>query len=209
MADNRQYQSMLSSARGKLAGRDPRELAGAAGIRWTGEAFETESFGQTFRITWPEFAFVPEPDMWQALSVLNYIAEAKGSVPSGRFLALSDFSDGGLVRGSSFDRENDRLFARIGTYGPDAIRRAAECLGGGVFGGKGDLCFRFFFLPSVPMLFSLWLADEDFPASGKILFDSSAEGSLPVENAGTVAGILLQRILDRLQRSAADEGRTF
>ncbi len=209
MADNRQYQSMLSSAREKLAGRDPRELADAAGIRWTGEAFEAESFGQTFRITRPEFAFIPEPDMWQALSVLNYIAEAKGSVPTGRFLALSDFADGGLVRGSSFDRENDRLFARIGTYGPEAIRKAAGCLGGESFGGKGDLCFRFFFLPSVPMLFSLWLADEEFPASGKVLFDRSAEGSLPVENAGTVAGILLQRILDLLLQDPADEGQAF
>lgn len=62
-----------------------------------------------------------------------------------------------------------------------------------------DLSFLFSFLPHIPIKFNLWLPDEEFPASGKILFDASAENDLQIEAAGTAAAIclsLLEKVIE-------------
>ena len=59
--------------------------------------------------------------------------------------------------------------------------------------------FLFSFLPHIPIKFNLWLPDEEFSASGKILLDASAENDLQIEAAGTAAAIclsLLERVIE-------------
>ncbi len=66
--------------------------------------------------------------------------------------------------------------------------------------GKADMTIRFFFLPNFPLVLNLWLEDEDFPASGKVLLDAAAESVLQVEAAGTAAGVLLSMLEEKLQK---------
>ncbi len=101
------------------------------------------------------------------------------------------------MRGSSFDRVNDRIIGMIGKHDMAAIQKAAEKLGGTSIPGKCDISIHFSFLPKFPMVLNLWLADEEFPASGKVLLDAAAESILQVEAAGTAAGILLEKLREK------------
>ncbi len=200
MKNNRQFELMRSAAIQKLQNTDPKRLSALTGLSWNGNEFEAETLGIPIRINWPDCRIVPEVDMWHNLTILQYLANTEGITPTGKFIAMSDFHSGGLARGTSFDRENDRTISRIGQHDPQLIRNAASKLGGVELDEKSDLTFLFSFLPKVPIKLNLWLADEDFPASGKVLFDASAEDNLQIEAAGTAAAIclsLLERILEQ------------
>lgn len=200
MKNNRQYAQMLCAAKEKLSGRDPAEIARAAGLLWNGRTFEAVTLGIPIQIHWPDCEIEPQLDMWHCLTILQYLAGAKGTPPAGRFICLSDFREGGLVRGSSFDRENDRIIGMIGKNDAAAIQKAAAELGGTVISGKADMTIRFSFLPDFPLMLNLWLEDEDFPASGKVLLDAAMESAMQVEAAGTAAGILLAMLEEKLQQ---------
>lgn len=199
MMNNRQYAQMLCAAKEKLSGMNPAEIARATGLHWNGRAFEANTFGIPIQILWPDCEFTPQLDMWHCLTILQYLAGAK-QPPTGRFVSLSDFREGGLARGSSFDRENDRIISIIGKKDAALIQKAAAELGGTAIPGKADMTIRFSFLPNFPLVLNLWLEDEDFPASGKVLLDAAIENSLQVEAAGTAAGILLAMLEEKLQQ---------
>jgi len=44
------------------------------------------------------------------------------------------------------------------------------------------------------VILTVWLPDEEFPASGRILPDANADHYLTIEDAVTVAEILLEKI---------------
>ncbi len=202
MENNRQYELMRSAVRQKIVNADPVRQAALTGFHWNGTAFEAQTLGIPIQISFPECRITPALEMWHDLTILQYLANTEGTALTGNYIALGEFRSGGLARGTSFDRENDRIISRIGQHDPQAIRVAAAKLGGTELHEKSDLTFLFSFLPHIPVKFSLWLADEEFPASGKVLFDASAENDLQVEAAGTAAGIalmLLEKSLRELQ----------
>lgn len=196
MTENRQYAEMRRAAAERLAVRDPAELAARGGLDYDRErgSMALRVFGQELTLRFPSLELTPEPGMWIDLTILQYLDAADGTPLTGRDMGLSEFAEGGLVRGSSFDRENDRLLARIGSFDPAVIRAAAAKLGGEELDSRADLCFRFRFLPRFPMTVSLWLADEEFPAGGKVLLDASAEHYLLVEAAGSLGVVLLEKL---------------
>lgn len=53
------------------------------------------------------------------------------------------------------------------------------------------MCAIFPFLPHYPVWLKIWLADEEFDASGKLMISKSADHYLTVEDAVTVGEILL------------------
>ena len=191
MENNRQFELMRSAARQKLEGADPVHLSTLTGLCWDGRTFDTETLGIPIRISWPECQISPALEMWHDLTILQYLANTKGTTLMGKFLALSEFHAGGLAKGTSFDRDNDRMISRIGLHDPQAIREAAAKLGGTELYEKIRFVLFVFLLPHIPIKFNLWLPDEEFPASGKVLFDASAENDLQIEAAGTAAAICL------------------
>lgn len=199
MENNRQFELMRSAARQKLEGADPVQLSVLTGLCWDGRTFDTETLGIPIRISWPECQISPALEMWHDLTILQYLANTKGTTLMGKFLALSEFRSGGLAKGTSFDRIMTVLSAGL-SAGPSGnpgkpLRSWVEA----ELQEKSDLSFLFSFLPHIPIKFNLWLPDEEFPASGKILFDASAENDLQIEAAGTAAAIclsLLEKVIE-------------
>jgi len=80
----------------------------------------------------------------------------------------------------------------FGNLSMQELERRALALGGRVLASNADFCAEFAFLPRYPVTLKLWLADEEFPASGRLLLDSSAEHYLTIEDSVTVGEIFLQ-----------------
>lgn len=194
MTEQRQFEEMAAAARETLLRRSPEEIARCCGFDWNGTEFRTESFGRPLRITWPACTLCPPQEMWHTLLILQYMAFADGGPLTGNDISLCEFRAGGTVRGTSFDRANDRRIAELGRCGPERICAAAAALGGERLDGKADLSFRFHLLPRYPLVLNLWLADEEFPASGKVLSDAGTQSSLSVEGAGFASELLLRRL---------------
>lgn len=197
MEENRQFQEMLGAAEKKLEGMSAQEIAERGGLAFDAakNMFSFESFGRRVQVSYPDLTLDCEVDMWMHLTILQYMAEADGHPLASEWISLSDLQVGGLVRGASFDRENDALIQRgIGKLDVETLRRVGRKMGAVEVSSKADLSLQFWFMPRFPYLLNLWFADEEFPASGKVLCDRAAEHYLKVEAAGTIAGLLLQEL---------------
>jgi len=201
--EDRQYEALLAAAAQRLRERDLREAAELGGAAFDGSGFILETFGRSVHVDGETLLTEPPTEMWHHLSLLQYLAAADGSRPNGEWIALADVPGGGASRGASFDREIAGLIAgRLGLHIPERIRAACEELGAEYAeDARSDLCALFRFAPNYPLRLNLWYADEEFPASGKVLVNAGVSRCLGLEVAGSVAALLVRRLCD-----AADEG---
>ena len=51
------------------------------------------------------------------------------------------------------------------------------------------------------MFLNLWYSDDEFPASGKVLINSGVQAHLGVEAAGTLATVLVIKMIDIIKVS--------
>ena len=199
----RAYESMFNTAKEWLAGADPAALCGRCGAAWNEEKQEIRicTLGQDVHLSWPLLAVEPAIPNWQMLVLLHYLFRCDGTRPKGTRIALADMKDG-LIRGAKFDLTAERSFTRILKDRSEAeIVRAFETLGAVREAGKSDLEFRIPVFPHFPVYSSIYLADEDFPASGKLFVDTAADHSLTIEDAVTVGDLILTMIDKALLRS--------
>ncbi len=197
-SENRQYEEMLAANLRRLAEIDLAAAAERAGLAWDGSSIEGLSFGRRFRLDGKTLRPTPDIGMWQHLAMLQYLLGVDGSVPTDRWIGMGELAGGGLVRGTSFDREIDRLIAaRLGKCAPEAVRRACAALGAECLGdGAADLCATFRFMPRFPLRLNLWFADDEFPASGKLLVNGGVAHCLGTEAIGTVGCMLVERLCE-------------
>jgi hypothetical protein len=119
------------------------------------------------------------------LSVLWYLVSAKDIVCTGRLVKLQSIRGGDIFTKGSHVLPLEQL---AGKYGKDkeGFIAKGKSLGGEVV-NFGDAAFRLFPLPRVPVVLSLWLEDEEFPARADLLFDSTCGLQLPTDIIWSVA----------------------
>lgn len=192
-----QYDVMLAAAVARLDGASPEAIAALAGIPYDAEsgAFTFESFGRRVELTWPGFEAVGL-DMWHHLALLQYLVSADGNGSSGRWVSLADLGE--VSRGESFNRELDRLIADcLSRFTAGELEQRCLSLGGRLISGQpADLCAIFDFAPRCPFQLNLWVADDEFPASGRVLVDAAIGRTMGVEVAGTAAQYLVKLLAE-------------
>ena len=206
---NRQYDEMLAAAVKRMAGLDFRTAAEKAGLDYdasNGSAI-IRTLGRISRLNPANCSLTPPLDMWHHLSILQYLEAVDGSLPSDRWIGMGELAEGGMVRGASFDREIDSLIAsRLGCFTPGQIENACAELGGVLQGEcRADLCAVFAFMPRFPLRLQLWFADDEFPASGKVLINDGVKHCLGTEAIGTVATLLIQQLCTACEKTVEQD----
>ena len=197
MVHDQQYAQMLLAARARLARHTPQEIAERAGVSLEDGLFRIQSLGRSYTVHMEELPVMPEPGMWLTLLMLHYLDLADGTPPSGQLMPFSGYPDG-LIRGGGFDRDaKTAIRTKLGRMPMEVLKERCAALGAVLEQSNADLCARFAFFPHVPVWLKIWLADEDFPASGRLLLDTSAPHYLSIEDAVTAGTLLLERLCDR------------
>ncbi len=191
MEKDQLFSNMLQAALKWLEGQDPREISRRCGVQFDGEAFHLESLGIPVAVSYPGYTVVPELAQWHVLTLLHYLAKADGTPMTGKSITFAQHKDG-MVRGGGFDRDAEKTIqSKLGKLSPEELERRCLALGGKLEPSNADLCAKFSFAPNYPVWLKLWFADEEFPASGRLLLDAAAEHSLSIEDAVTVGGLIL------------------
>lgn len=196
MQDNRAFQQMLLPAKDRINFHSPEDIAKRSGAVFHKEEsrFELKSFNETIRITFPDCTFRPQVDEWRQLVTLHYLDLADGTDVSPEMIPFGSLKDG-LIRGTKFDRYMDAELERFLTGKTrEQLCGIFQGLGAEFVEGRADLCAVFPFLPRYPLRLNIWLADEEFEASGKLLVSRSADHYLTIEDAVTVGETLLSRL---------------
>ena len=77
----------------------------------------------------------------------------------------------------------------------EELEEKCRAIGGQRTESNADFTVRFDFLPYYPLLLKVWFADEEFPASGKLLLDTSADHYLMIEDAVTAGQIVMEKLV--------------
>lgn len=194
--ENRAFTEMMKTAKEWLWGRDPLEIAEKTGIPYEEEnsAFYLSSLGTEVHIHYPDYEITPYVNEWQQLIILHYMKLADGAPLTGEWMSMREFRDG-LVRGGDFDLRCERVIRqRFGQMSAEELLKKCKAMGGRIMESNADFTVLFDFLPYYPMLLKLWFADEEFPASGKLLADKSADHYLTIEDAVTAGQVVMESL---------------
>ncbi len=196
--DNLPYRAMLTAACERLRDKDIAAAAARADMQYDAASgtIDFVSFGERGRLFLPDYRVKGDFTVWQHIAILQYLEARDMPLPIGEWVAIRTLEPGAASRGESFDRKiNDFAANRLGRFPEETISSAFQKLGGTPTKYRGaDLSAVFHFLPRYPYLFNFWMADDEFPATGKILIDASAGRSLGLEAAGTMAELLVDKL---------------
>ena len=180
----------------KLRHQEPNFAAKQTGAIFDRERgiFIMESLGKEIHITFPEGkVFLGRQDKllprdW-SLITLNYLSRGDGRPLTGELISYRELEAGDVFYPNLKQKVIERLAKELGTKKPERIREifaqykstpAEGCDIGGVL----------HLFPRFPITVKLWLADEEFPPSANVLFDSSAGGYLHTEDVAAAAYIV-------------------
>lgn len=190
-------QKRIDELREKLRLADPKILSANTSIPFdpldSGGEFKFQFGQKTLKLNFPELELLhvdskkkPNP-LIQAL-VFYYFYTGDGFPLSHRWIAFSELPNG-LFYNQAFQGYTGQILSKTYHNHIDQFINRAINLGG-VAEPFSNTAFRFQILPRLPLLVAVWLGDEDFPSSFKILFDASIPHYLPTD-ACAIAGSML------------------
>lgn len=202
---NQTFEEMNRVALEWLKGRNPHEIAKNAGITYDSarQVYTFFSMGIEMTVTYPDYQITPKIGRWHYLLILHYLHLADGTPLSGTAISFGQMK-AGLVRGGGIDRKCEETIRSMKDLDESKLEHICRHLGGQKIPSNADLSYRIPFLPNFPVTMNVWLPDDEFPASGRLLLDESADHYFTIEDAVTVAEILIERIFLPVQRRSFD-----
>lgn len=172
-----------------------QDMARFSGYSVSDNALMIEFLGQHFRLDHPSGNFLPSqssdgdlPIATQIL-ILHYVTNLSEPMEVGSFISFKELPGGAIYIKPFTGRAIDPL-VRIFGSDPDSLLAVAKHLGGQP-NAMGDVGATYRLFPRVPVALILWRADDEFPASGNILFDASAPAILPTEDFAVLASTVV------------------
>lgn len=181
------FSHMNQAALARLEGRDPRDIARNTAIRYDENAqfFHIHTMGMDVAISFPDYHFSPELPGWHRLVILHYLDLADGFPLTGKEIPFGQMKSG-MVRGGGIDRKSELAIQKLKDFSGNSLAEICSRIVGEQISSNADITFRVPFMPRFPITLKIWLPDEDFPASGRLFMDASADHYLTIEDAVTV-----------------------
>jgi hypothetical protein len=194
----------LEIARGKLEGREPQLLASRAAVSFNegDQEFIVSFLNQEHRVKYPS-GEVYRPDgeetpIANKILILHYLEHAEGVPLHHKWISFKELPCGQIYI-NPFNNRAIRPLLKLFGQDPQGLIRAGLALGGWKESfGNASVAVPVF--PMVPVVYVIWEGDEEFAATGNILFDQSAPSYLPLEDCVVIASTALfelRKILDR------------
>ncbi|MGC7870517.1 DUF3786 domain-containing protein [Desulfosporosinus sp. SYSU MS00001] len=124
--------------------------------------------------------------------ILHYLANIAEVEETGKLISFKELPGGSIYIQPFTHRAIDPLIRFFGEK-PDKLEEVVSHLGGSA-NSLGDVGVTIRAFPRVPVTLILWRGDDEFPASGNILFDSSASLMLPTEDYAVLASAIVFRL---------------
>ena len=181
-----------------LASLQPDYVCRAAGVVYDSEryVYVIKSFGMDFIITVKDRIISSEAvgsapllqrlSYFFKLSVLWYLVSVKDIACTGRLVKLEHLRGGDAFTKGAHVLPLEAIAERYGKDKEKFIQKGTS-LGASRIENLGDIAIKLLPLPRVPIILSLWLEDEEFPARADLLLDSTCDLQLPTDITWSIA----------------------
>jgi hypothetical protein len=154
----------------------------------------------------PEFAFSLEsPDnigIWEKILILHYLSNSDETPLTNSLINYKQVKSGSNYFPTFEKRSIKPLISSFGKE-PHLLIESSKQLGGEEV-SYGDFGVKITAFPFVPIFLVIWKGDEEFPATGNILFDSSIEKRLSAEDIAVMCQQIVFKIIKI--KNKTDEG---
>ncbi|HHY25213.1 MAG TPA: DUF3786 domain-containing protein [Desulfitobacterium dehalogenans] len=167
------------------------EISEYSGYPIDGNRIKIIFLGQRFDVEYPSGQFHAEATLNEEISVptqiliLHYLVNRSPAIQTGQLISYKELPGGSIYIQPFTNRAINPLVKTFGSQRSNLIKVA------GTLGGEevslGDAAVVLNVFPKVPITLVVWEADDEFPASGNILFDNSAGTILPTEDYAVLA----------------------
>ena len=124
---------------------------------------------------------------------VHYLLKA-GEVPMAReYVTENELTDGTFFFKGPHALPSWKVEKRFGRNA-DAFREKCKLLGGAPV-TFGDSAFEFLVLPRIRIVYVLWVADDEFPARSRILFDASADKHFALDVLWAMCNLVTNKLL--------------
>ncbi len=180
-----------------LAALDPDAVCTAAAVAYDAAAatYTIKSFGMDFIVSMREKSISSSAEgsnvllqklgYFFRLSLLWYLVSVKDIACTGRLVKLEHIRGGDIFTKGSHILPLEKVAEKYGKDKDGYIEKGKRL--GAELVIMGDISLRLFPLPRIPVLLTLWLEDEEFPARVDLLFDSTCDLQMPTDIVWSVA----------------------
>jgi hypothetical protein len=145
-----------------------------------------------------------EEHLRDRILILHYLLRASGVPLSGTMVGFDQLA-GARFYGSPFHGRVELPLVRTFASRPEKLVETAEVLGGSAV-AYGDCSVLLHPFPRLPMALILWQGDDEVPANGKVLWDSTAEDYLSAEDLTVLGETVVRRFISGALRLTAPRG---
>jgi hypothetical protein len=182
-----------------LRQRDPADIARRAECGIDGQSLHLIYWNETVLLPWPELAPVRAADgktcsTFDRALLLYYLDCADGAPMAHRWVGFRELPNGAFYHQAYQGYSGNRLAQAFGLQ-PEAFDRAAHALDGKSIIDLGTSAFSFQPLPRIRLAAVLWPGDEEFAASGAVLFDAACSHYMTTDGLALLGGGLAGRLV--------------
>jgi hypothetical protein len=123
---------------------------------------------------------------------LHYLTKTSRTELTNQYISFKELPNGSIYI-QPFNNRAIRPLVAVFASRPEMMIKAGELLGGERV-EIGDYAVRINIYPKIPITFVIWEGDEEFEASGSILYDSSAGFHLETEDYALLPGLVIQEM---------------
>jgi len=158
-------------------------------------------FSEPCTLHFPQFEFFSPSKKTVSLVarilLLHYLARADGTRVTGKWVGYKDIA-GGLLYASVFEkRVTNPLAKKFGNSKKVFAQTGLKMGGRSVEIGDASLILQAF--PLVPLQYVLWEGDDEFPPQVQLLFDSSVDHYLSLEDIVVLGQLATGRLIHHSQ----------
>ncbi len=186
-------------AKNKLSMKDPAEIARNSGVTYEEQAkiFTVNYLGEQYLVSYPDgiVSRKDKPDEVQInvkILILHYLITANGAPLQNKWISFKELPDGAIYI-DPFTRRTINPMVKIFGEKQEQFFQLAQTMGAKKE-TLGDTSLTIYAFPRVPITYVLYSADEEFPASGNVLFDGSAANYLPTEDFAVVSSLIIYQL---------------
>ena len=200
--ENRAFNGMYIAAKKRLEGKNPIEIAKNSGAEFDEETsiLKLKSLDAIFELEYPTYDMKEKRDDWQILTLLHYLDLADNTPILSKQIKFGELKDG-LIRGARFDKTVEVELERfLKNKDEKQVIEVFKSLDAKFIDSKADLSAVFYIYPYYPVTISIWFEDEEFPPTGKMFLDKTADHYLTIEDAVGVGELMIKIINERYKK---------
>lgn len=170
-----------------FAQKEPGLMAENAGVAYKQESkvFIVPYFGKQYEISFPEgqVKYVGkegEVSINNKILLLHYLSNSRGTAISGKKISFKELPNGAIYNDPFYRRTIQPMLSIFGSQAAKLEELGRKL--GGEPAGLGDFSITMPLFPRISVTYVIWEGDEEFPASGTVLFDETAKDYLPTED---------------------------